>query len=80
MWPYQLSLLCIDGVTELQQSLELVVLGEGYDLHHGPKFTEDLEEAKNSGKCTQKHDQANLSSIYLTILFLDVFCFDARRK
>lgn len=44
-WSYQFSLLCIDGVTELQQSLKLVVLGEGYNLHHRPEFTEDLAES-----------------------------------
>lgn len=44
--PHQFSLLCINGVAELQQSLKLVVLGERYDLHHGPKLTEDLEGRK----------------------------------
>lgn len=48
MCSYQFSLLCIDGVAELQKSLKLVVFGEGYNLHHGPKLTEDLEESWNS--------------------------------
>lgn len=44
---YQFSLLCVDRVAELQQSLKLVVLGEGDYLHHCPKFTEDLQEANS---------------------------------
>ena len=43
MLTYQLGLLGVDRVAELQQSLELVVLGEGDDLHHCPELAEDLK-------------------------------------
>lgn len=46
VWSYQFSLLSIDGVTELQESLKLVVLSEGYNLHHGPKLTKNLKKNK----------------------------------
>lgn len=46
---HQFSLLCVDGVTELEQRLELVVLGEGDNFHDCPKLTEDLSEDQ-SGK------------------------------
>lgn len=44
---YQLGLLRIDRVTELQQSLELVVLGESDYLHDGAKLGEDLHTPRN---------------------------------
>lgn len=37
-------MLCVDGVAELEQRLELVVLGEGDNFHDCPKLTEDLSE------------------------------------
>lgn len=44
---YQLGLLCIDRITELQKSLELVVLGEGDYLHDCAKLGEDLHTPRN---------------------------------
>lgn len=41
---HQFSLLCVDGVAELEQRLELVVLGESDNFHDRPKLTEDLSE------------------------------------
>ena len=43
---HQFGLLGIDGVAELEQGLELVVLGERNDLHDGAKLREDLGEVK----------------------------------
>lgn len=42
---YQFSLLSIDRVAELQKSLKLVVLSEGYNLHNSPKLAENLRWA-----------------------------------
>lgn len=58
MCTYQFSLLCVDGVAELQKSLKLVVLGEGYNLHYSPELTEDLEESTNSNRIRRKRDHA----------------------
>lgn len=44
---YQLGLLGIDRITELQKSLELVVLGEGDYLHDCAKLGEDLHTPRN---------------------------------
>lgn len=44
---YQLGLLGIDRITELQKSLELVVLGEGDYLHDCAKLGEDLHTCRN---------------------------------
>lgn len=48
MWaePHQLGLLGVDGVTELQKSLELIVLGEGDDLHDCSELGENLKRPK----------------------------------
>lgn len=40
----QFSLLGVDGITELQKCLKLVVLGEGNDLHDRPKLAEYLKK------------------------------------
>lgn len=40
---YSLGMLSVHGVTELQQSLKLIVPGERDDLQHGAKLTEDLK-------------------------------------
>lgn len=40
---YSLGMLSVHGVTELQQSLKLIVPGERDDLQHGSKLTEDLK-------------------------------------
>lgn len=39
---YQFGLLRIDGIAELQKSLELIVLSERDDLHDRAKFGENL--------------------------------------
>lgn len=56
---HRLGVLSVDGVAELQQSLELVVPGEGDDLQDGAKLTEDLiptqkQTNKNRNKQTDK--------------------------
>lgn len=40
---HSLGMLSVQGITELQQSLKLIVSGERDDLQHGAKFTEDLK-------------------------------------
>ena len=39
---HSLSVLSVHGITELQQSLKLVVSGERDDFQHGAELTEDL--------------------------------------
>lgn len=39
-------MLSVHGVAKLQQSLELVVPGEGDDLQHGAELTEDLQRER----------------------------------
>lgn len=78
LWSHQFSLLCIDGVTELQKSLELVVLGEGYNLHYGPKLTEDLRRGKEKKEKNNKHHKTmssklKLSKVHNFFFFLNVF-------
>lgn len=46
--PHQLGLLGIDRVTELQESLELIVLGEGDDLHDCSELGENLKRTKTN--------------------------------
>lgn len=41
---HRLGVLSVHGVAELQQSLELIVPGEGDDLQHGAELTEDLKQ------------------------------------
>lgn len=53
--PYQFSLLCVDGVAELQQRLELVVLGEGDNFHDRAKLTEDLSEERRRERGIHGH-------------------------
>lgn len=53
--PYQFSLLCVDGVAELQQRLELVVLGEGDNFHDRAKLTEDLSEDRRRERWIHSH-------------------------
>lgn len=43
---YQLGMLCVAGITELQQSLELIVLCECDYLHHCTKLGENLSRKK----------------------------------
>lgn len=40
---HSLGVMGVHGVAELQQSLELIVSGEGDDLQHGAELTEDLK-------------------------------------
>lgn len=40
---HSLGVMSVHGVTELQQSLKLIVSGERDDLQHGAELTEDLE-------------------------------------
>lgn len=44
---HSLGVLSVHGVTELQQSLKLVVPGEGDDLQNRAELTEDLRETGN---------------------------------
>lgn len=44
---YQFGLLCIDGITELQKSLELIVLGESDYLHYCAELGENLSPKTN---------------------------------
>lgn len=44
--PHQFSLLCTDRITELQKSLELIVLGERDYLHDCAKLGENLTRQK----------------------------------
>lgn len=54
-----LGVLGVRGVAELQQSLKLIVSGEGDDLQHRAELTEDLTETHN---CEQ-HVNTNNNSI-----------------
>lgn len=61
--PHQFSLLRVDGVTELEQRLELVVLGEGDNFHDCPKLTEDLSEDQ-SGKHRLRSSEEVMGHFY----------------
>lgn len=50
---YQFGLLCVDGIAELQQSLELIVLCECDYLHDCTKLGENLSKHKQTNKQTK---------------------------
>lgn len=58
---HRLGVLSVDGVAELQQSLELVVPGEGDDLQDGAELTEDLIPTQKQTK-TEINKQINNQS------------------
>lgn len=56
---YQFGLLCVDGIAELQQSLELIVLCECDYLHDCTKLGENLSK-KNKQANKPNHSKSSV--------------------
>lgn len=59
---YQFGMLCVAGITELQQSLELIVLCECDYLHHCAKLGENL--SKKNPKQTQNQSKSSVQTVH----------------